>query len=117
MITPPADVRIVLMAEPVDFRRGAPGLARLVAQYLQEHPFGGDVFVFRAKRADRVKILGHDGTGLWLYQKRLETGRFVWPSRDQTTVRMTPAQLGVLLDGVDWRRVRAGRRLRPQRAA
>ena len=56
MITPPADVRIVLMAEPVDFRRGAPGLARLVEQYLREHPFGSDIFVFRAKRADRVKI-------------------------------------------------------------
>jgi transposase len=54
MITPPADVRIVLMAEPIDFRKRGPGLARLVEQYLQEHPFGGDVFVFRAKRAERT---------------------------------------------------------------
>jgi transposase len=58
MLTPPADARIVLMAElmaePVDFRRGAPGLARLVEQSVQEHPFGGDIFVFRAKRAERT---------------------------------------------------------------
>ena len=117
MITPPADVRIVLVAEPVNFRKGPDSLARLVEQHLQAHPFGGDLFVFRAKRKDRIKIVGHDGTGLWMYQKRLETGGFVWPSRDQRTVRLTPAQLAVLLDGVDWQRVRAGHRYRPQRAA
>jgi transposase len=117
MIAPPAEVRIVLMAEPVDFRKGPDSLARLVESYLQDHPFGGDLFLFRSKRTDKLKVIGHDGAGLWMYQKRLERGGFIWPSREQTTVRLTPAQLAVLLDGVDWRRVRAGRRYRPRRAA
>jgi transposase len=63
-------------ARPVDFRNGLDGLAALVQQALRDNPFAGDLFVFRAKRADRVKILAWDGTGLCLFHKRLEKGPF-----------------------------------------
>jgi transposase len=79
MIAVPAGVRIVVAARPVDFRNGLDGLAALVQQALRASPFSGDLFVFRAKRADRGKILAWDGTGLCLFHKRLEKGRFVWP--------------------------------------
>jgi transposase len=79
MIAIPAGVRVVVASRPVDFRNGLDGLAALVQQALHENPFAGDLFVFRAKRADRVKILAWDGTGLCLFHKRLENGRFVWP--------------------------------------
>jgi len=79
MIAVPAGVRIVVASRPVDFRNGLDGLAAAVQQALRENPFAGDLFVFRAKRADRIKILAWDGTGLCLFHKRLENGRFVWP--------------------------------------
>ena len=80
MILVPPGVRILLAAQPVDFRKGMDGLAALVQQVLQANPFAGEVLVFRAKRADRVKLLVFDGTGLVLCSKRLEAGRFCWPS-------------------------------------
>ena len=106
MIAVPAGVRIVVARRPVDFRNGIDGLAALVQQALRENPFAGDLFVFRAKRADRVKILCWDGTGLCLLQKRLEKGRFVWPAIEDGAIRLSPAQLGLLLEGLDWSRVR-----------
>ena len=93
MITLPAGVRILLAARPVDFRKGMDGLAALVQQALRADPFRGDVFIFRPKRADRVKILVYDGTGLCLYSKRLEAGRFSWPSPADGVVRLSAAQL------------------------
>ena len=80
MIAVPPGVRILLAAQPVDFRKGMDGLAALVQEALRADPFAGEVFVFRAKRADRVRLLVYDGTGLVLYSKRLEAGRFRWPS-------------------------------------
>ena len=106
MIAVPAAVRIVVAARPVDFRNGLDGLAALVQQALRENPFAGDLFVFRAKRADRVKILAWDGTGLCLFHKRLEKGRFVWPPVQDGVIRLSAAQLGLLLEGLDWSRVR-----------
>ena len=103
MIAVPPGVRILLAARPVDFRKGMDGLAALVQQALRADPFAGDVFIFRPKRADRVKILVYDGTGLCLYAKRLEAGRFSWPSPAEGVVTITPAQLGYLLEGIDWR--------------
>ena len=76
VIAVPPGVRILLAARPVDFRKGMDGLAALVQQALRADPFAGEVFIFRPKRADRVKILVYDGTGLCLYTKRLEAGRF-----------------------------------------
>ena len=105
MIAVPPGVRILLAARPVDFRKGMDGLAALVQQALRADPFAGDVFIFRPKRADRVKILVYDGTGLVLYSKRLETGRFTWPSPAQGVVRLSAAQLATLLEGLPWHRL------------
>jgi transposase len=102
VITVPPGVRILLAAQPVDFRKGMDGLTAVVQQALHTNPFQGDVFIFRAKRADRVKILVFDGTGLVLYSKRLEAGRFCWPSPADGVVRLTNAQLATLLEGLAW---------------
>ncbi len=102
MIMVPPGVRILLAAQPVDFRKGMDGLAALVQQALRADPFAGDVFIFRPRRADRVKILVYDGTGLVLYSKRLEAGRFCWPSPAEAVVRLSAAQLSTLLEGLPW---------------
>jgi transposase len=105
VIAVPPGVRILLATRPVDFRKGMDGLAALVQQALRDDPFRGDVFIFRPKRADRVKILVHDGTGLVLYAKRLEAGRFCWPSPAEGVIRLTSAQLATLLEGLPWHRL------------
>jgi transposase len=92
------------------------GLAALVQQTLRADPFRGDVLIFRTKRADRVRILVYDGTGLVLYSKRLEAGRFCWPSPADGVMRLSAAQLATLLEGLTWQRlspVRCGGRARP----
>jgi transposase len=68
------------------------------------YPFSGHVFVFRGKRGDLLKVLWWSGDGLCLLMKRLEKGRFVWPQADSGTVCLSPAQLSMLLEGIDWRR-------------
>lgn len=85
-------------------RRGFDGLAAMVQQQLAEDPFSGQLFVFRGRRGDRVKILWWDGDGLCLFYKRLENGRFVWPTATSGTVALSTAQLSMLLEGIDWRR-------------
>jgi transposase len=97
---------------PVDFRKGAEGLAALVREQMRTDPFSGVVYVFRAKRADRIKLIFWDGTGLVLYAKRLEEGQFRWPKVRDGMMRLTAAQLGALLEGLDWRRVHEARRTR-----
>ena len=84
-------------------RRGFDGLARQVQQVLGQDPFGGHLFVFRGRRGDLVKVLFWDGQGLCLFAKRLERGRFVWPAAKDGVVTLTPAQLSMLLEGIDWR--------------
>jgi transposase len=74
------------------------------------YPHSGVVYVFRAKKADRVKLIWWDGTGLCLMAKRLEQGVFHWPAIHDGVMRLTSAQFGALLEGLDWRRVHAGRR-------
>jgi transposase len=103
MIALSAGVRIHLAMGATDMRKGFDGLAALVQQVLHKDPFGGHLFVFRGKRADRVKILFWDGTGLVLYAKRLERGRFVWPATREGVVALSAAQLSMLLEGIDWR--------------
>lgn len=105
MIAIPAGVRILMATEPVDFRKGFDGLAALVQQRLQADVFAGDVFVFRARRSDRLKLLLWDGSGLVLISKRLEQGGFTWPPVRDGVVRLTPTELAVLLQGLDWSRV------------
>ena len=103
MITPPSGVRVWLAAGVTDMRKGFDGLAMLVQERLRQNPFGGQVFVFRGRRGDRLRVLWWDGQGLCLFAKRLEKGRFVWPSTADGVVALSPAQLGMLLEGIDWR--------------
>ena len=116
MILVPSGVRILLAAQPVDFRKGMDGLAALVQQALLVDPFQGDVFIFRPKLADKVKILVFDGTGLVLCSKRLETGRFCWPSPADGVVRLSAAQLATLLEGLPWHRLQPRPVRRPSTA-
>ncbi len=67
------------------------------------YPYGGDLFVFRGRAGSLVKLIWHDGIGMSLYAKRLEKGRFVWPSAKDGMVSLTASQLACLLDGIDWR--------------
>lgn len=105
MIGPAGAVRVLVATRPVDFRKGAEGLAALVREQMQADPFSGAVYVFRAKRADRVKLIYWDGSGVCLFAKRLEDGKFRWPSVQDAVMRLTPAQLSALLEGLDWKRV------------
>jgi transposase len=84
-------------------RRGFDGLALLVQETLKRDPHCGHLFVFRGKRGGRVKILWHDGQGMCLFAKRLDRGRFVWLRTEGEAVTITPAQLGYLLESIDWR--------------
>jgi len=86
-----------------DMRKGMQGLALLVQQNLSLNSHGGDLFVFRGRGGSLVKIIWHDGIGMSLYAKRLERGRFIWPSAKDGVVALTAAQLACLLEGIDWR--------------
>ena len=88
---------------PTDMRKGFDGLSMLAQELLKKDPFSGHLFVFRGKRGDLVKVLYWDGQGFCLFAKRLEKGRFVWPITKEGSVTLTPAQLSMLLEGIDWR--------------
>jgi transposase len=109
MIGPTGAVRVMVATKPVDFRKGAEGLAALVRETMTADPFSGAVYVFRAKRADRIKLIFWDGTGLCLFAKRLEDGIFRWPKIEDGVMRLSAAQLSALLEGLDWRRVHEAR--------
>nr|WP_207791082.1 IS66 family insertion sequence element accessory protein TnpB [Pacificimonas flava] len=100
----------MIATSPVDFRKGPDSLAALIKAELGADPFSGVVYVFRARRADRVKLVWWDGTGLCLMAKRLEQGSFRWPRIQDGVMRLSSAQLGALMEGLDWRRVHGGRR-------
>jgi transposase len=95
----------MVATKPVDFRKGMEGLATLVREAMGADPFCGTVYVFRAKRADRVKLIFWDGTGMVLVAKRLEDGKFRWPGVRDAIMRLSAAELQALLEGLDWRRV------------
>lgn len=103
MIPVPSGVRVLIAAGATDMRRGMNGLALQIQQTLKRDPQAGDIFAFRGRRGDLIKVLWHDGLGMSLYTKRLERGRFIWPSPADGSVVITPAQLGYLLEGIDWR--------------
>jgi transposase len=84
-------------------RKGMDGLAMLAQQVLRQDPFSGALFAFRGRRGGLVKLLWYDGQGMCLFAKRLERGHFVWPMSDTGSVSLTPAQLSMLLEGIDWR--------------
>jgi transposase len=109
VIGPTGAVRVLVATKPVDFRKGAEGLAALVCETMKADPFSGAVYVFRAKRADRVKLIYWDGTGVCLFAKRLEDGKFRWPSVQDGVIRLSAAEFSALLEGLDWKRVHAAR--------
>jgi transposase len=104
MIAPPSQSKIWIAAGVTDLRRGFTGLSALVQTKLEQNPLSGQVFIFRGRRGDLVKLIWFDGDGLCLFAKRLERGRFVWPQATEGTVSLTRAQLSMLLEGIDWRR-------------
>jgi transposase len=111
MIPVPAGVRVWLATGHTDVRKGFPGLALLVQEKLKTDPHSGHLFVFRGRRGSLIKVIWHDGQGACLFSKRLERGRFVWPTASSSrasgttdgAVTISPAQLGYLLEGIDWR--------------
>ena len=103
MIGVPPGVRVWIATGHTDMRRGMTSLALQVQESLKRDPHGGDLYVFRGKSGKLIKILWHDGLGMSLYAKRLERGRFIWPSSADGAVVITPAQLGYMLEGIDWR--------------
>jgi transposase len=105
MIALRADLKVLVAAQPVDFRKSIHTLSALVSDALRANPFCGDVFVFRSKRSDRVKLLAWDGSGMVLVTKWLEQGRFTWPPICDGVVHLSATQLSMLLDGLDWTRV------------
>ena len=105
MIHPSHGVNIYVATKPVDFRKGHDGLAALVQSHLRKKPFDGAVYVFRAKRADRLKLIYWDGTGLVMAYQRLEQHVFKWPNIRDGVLSLNPAQFEALFAGLDWRRV------------
>jgi len=113
MIIPGQNVKIVIATKPVDFRKGHDGLAAVAQNELGLDPHSGLIIVFRAKRADRVKVLLWDGTGLVMAYKRLEDANFSWPSVHDGIMRLSRAQFEALFEGLDWRRIYGRRARRP----
>lgn len=99
----PAGTRIWIVAGVTDMRNGFNGLASKVQNALKDNPFSGQVFIFRGRRGDMIKVLWADADGLCLFIKRLERGRFVWPATRDGKVHLTPAQLAMLLEGINWK--------------
>ena len=104
MIPVPAQTKVWLAAGVTDMRKGFNGLSALAEKALAEDPFSGHLFVFRGRRGDLIKVIWFDGQGACLFSKRLENGRFVWPSPADGKLSVTSAQLSMLLEGIDWRR-------------
>jgi transposase len=100
----PGSVRVYLACGVTDMRKGFDGLAARVQTTLRLDPHIGALFVFRGRRGDLLKMLWWDGQGLCLFAKGLERGRFLWPQARDGSVVLTPAQLSMLLEGIDWRR-------------
>jgi transposase len=96
VIGPTGAVRVMVATKPVDFREGAEGLAALVREEMKADPFSGALYVFRGKRADRVMLIYWDGTGVCLFAKRLEDGKFQWPNVQDGIIRLSAAQLSAL---------------------
>jgi len=103
VIAIPTGVRVWLATGHTDMRCGFPSLALRVQEVLKRDPLSGHLFCFRGKRGDLIKLIWHDGQGACLFAKRLERGRFIWPSVAGEAVTISPAQLSYLLSGIDWR--------------
>ena len=115
MIALSPGLKVVVAAQPVDFRKGVHGLVALVASALKADPYCGNVFIFRSKRMDRLKLVVWDGTGIVLATKWLEDGRFYWPPIRDGAMHLTPAQFALLIDGLDWTKTAVRTVRRPSR--
>ena len=104
---PSCQIKVLVCTQAVDFRKGHDGLAGLVQSALNKDPFCGTVFIFRAKRADRLKLIYWDGTGLVMVYKRLEDNSFKWPAIKDGLMSINHAQFEALFAGLDWRKVTA----------
>lgn len=114
MIPVPSGVHVWIASGHTDMRRGMNSLALQVQEGLGRNPHAGDLFVFRGRRGDLIKVLWHDAIGMSLYAKRLEHGKFIWPATMGGAVAITPAQLSYMLEGIDWRHPQ--RTFRPEAA-
>lgn len=113
MIIPPGPLKVMVATRPIDFRKGAAGLAALVEHELGGKPFSGTAWIFRAKRANRMKLLVWDGSGLVLVSKVLQSGNFQWPRPGETVMRMSAAQASALFEGLQWSRMHVPPVLKP----
>ena len=104
MINLAAGTKVFLACQPIDLRAGFDGLSAKVQQIIGADPFSGHVFIFRSKRGHYLKGLYWDGSGLCLFAKRLERGKFVWPPIVAGTMSLSPAQMALLIEAMDWRR-------------
>lgn len=100
----PPGAQVWIVAGRTDMRRGFTGLSAMVQQRVARDPYSGQVFVFRGRRGDLIKVLWWDGDGLCLFAKRLDRGRFLWPQAEDGAIALSRAQLSMLLEGIDWRR-------------
>jgi len=103
MIAFPSEARVWLATGHTDMRKGFGSLALLVQENLKRSPHSGELYVFRGRQGNLVKLIWHDGQGACLFTKRLERGRFLWPSMADGAVTISAAQLSYLLSGIDWR--------------
>ena len=103
MIPVPSGVRVWLAVGRTDMRRGMNGLALQVQEALGRDPHAGDLYVFRGAKGDLIKIIWHDGIGMSLYAKRLDRGKFIWPSASDGAVSISAGQMAYMLEGIDWR--------------
>ncbi len=106
-----SETRVFVSTAPDDFRRGVHGLVALVADGLQDNPYSGDIFVFRSKRANRLKILAFDGTGMILATKQLQHSNFRWPPVVDGVMKLTSVEYAALFDGLDWGRIISTQRI------
>ena len=103
MIPIPSNVRVWIATGHTDMRRGMQSLALGVQESLKRDSHAGDLYIFRGRRGDLLKILWHDGLGMSLYAKRLDRGKFIWPATSGDAVSISAAQMAYMLEGIDWR--------------
>lgn len=104
MIQVASGTRVYLACTPVDMRLGVPGLCAAVARILNNDPFSGSLFIFRSKKGNYLKIVYFDGSGVCLFAKKMERHRFIWPRTVDAQLSLSPAQMSLLIEGIDWRR-------------
>jgi transposase len=103
----PTANQVWLVVEAIDMRAGIDGLSQRIQSTLGRSPCDGSAYAFRNRRQNRLKLLIWDGTGVWLCQRRLHRGHFIWPSVDTPVCTLTAAQWQWLVTGVDWQRLEA----------